>query len=115
MPHYDDATEGETGQRPAAAELFAGVGGFHLALDRAGFDVIWSNQWEPATRAQHAYECYARHVDAGDFQTFGRNRAGLTSPSVDLGLANHHASNQDIAMVLDVYEAESKAPKRPMF
>ena len=50
MAPYDPATEGETGRRPAAAELFAGVGGFHLALDRAGFDVVWSNQWEPATK-----------------------------------------------------------------
>ena len=58
MTHTDPETGGETGRRPTAAELFAGVGGFHLALDRAGFDVVWSNQWEPATRAQHAFDCY---------------------------------------------------------
>ncbi|MGB0652979.1 MAG: DNA (cytosine-5-)-methyltransferase [Thermoplasmatota archaeon] len=40
-------------------ELFAGVGGFRLGLDQAGgFDTIWFNQWEPATKAQHAYDCY---------------------------------------------------------
>lgn len=33
-------------------ELFAGVGGFHLGLDRAGMRVVWANQWEPGTRAQ---------------------------------------------------------------
>ncbi len=68
MTEYQAATEGETGRRPAAAELFAGVGGLHLALDRAGFEVVWSNQWEPATKAQHAFECYEQHLANGDCQ-----------------------------------------------
>jgi DNA (cytosine-5)-methyltransferase 1 len=42
-------------------ELFAGVGGFHVALARAGMRVVWANQWEPGTRTQHAFECYDRH------------------------------------------------------
>lgn len=40
------------------AELFAGVGGFRLALERVGWRVIWSDQWEPSTRRQHASDCY---------------------------------------------------------
>ncbi len=40
------------------AELFAGVGGFRLALERSGWGVVWSNQWEPSTKAQHASDCY---------------------------------------------------------
>ena len=72
MTRYDPATEGETGRRPTAAELFAGVGGFHLALDRAGFDVVWSNQWEPATRAQHAFDNYEHHVADGRLPAYGR-------------------------------------------
>src|SRR5690606_10178431 len=43
------------------AELFAGVGGFRLGLERSGWKVVWSNQWEPATKAQHASECYIHH------------------------------------------------------
>jgi DNA (cytosine-5)-methyltransferase 1 len=40
-------------------ELFAGVGGFRLGLEAAGeFDTIWSNQWEPSTKAQHASDIY---------------------------------------------------------
>ncbi|MDP2630100.1 MAG: DNA (cytosine-5-)-methyltransferase [Candidatus Uhrbacteria bacterium] len=49
-------------------ELFAGVGGFRIGLDRASkkeatktglkFETIWSNQWEPATKRQHASEVY---------------------------------------------------------
>lgn len=46
-------------------ELFAGVGGFRLGLEAAGWDVIWANQWEPSTKAQHAFECYVKHFDSG--------------------------------------------------
>lgn len=40
------------------AELFAGVGGFRLGLERAGHKVIFSNQWEPSTKKQHASSVY---------------------------------------------------------
>src|SRR3989344_5930041 len=56
------------------AELFAGVGGFRLGLDRASekedgrtgyrFETIWSNQWEPATKRQHASEVYVARFGA---------------------------------------------------
>lgn len=45
-------------------ELFAGVGGFRIGLNRANdacgshYSVVWSNQWEPATKAQHASDVY---------------------------------------------------------
>ena len=50
-------------------ELFAGVGGFHLGLKAASdmknaFQVVWSNQWEPSTKKQHASLVYqARFPD----------------------------------------------------
>lgn len=40
------------------AELFAGVGGFRLGLDAAGWSTVYSNQWEPSTKRQHASEVY---------------------------------------------------------
>ena len=40
------------------AELFAGVGGFRIGLARAGWKTIFSNQWEPATKVQHASDVY---------------------------------------------------------
>lgn len=66
-------------------ELFAGVGGFRLALEgvpaefadglhpTAGYDarpqnpwsVVWANQWEPSTKAQHAFDCYAERFSTG--------------------------------------------------
>ena len=42
-------------------ELFAGVGGFRLGLEgNSKFKVIWSNQWEPGTKVQHASEIYEK-------------------------------------------------------
>ena len=40
------------------AELFAGVGGFRIGLDRAGLETTFSSQWEPSTRTQHASSVY---------------------------------------------------------
>ena len=40
------------------AELFAGVGGFRIGLSRAGLKTVFSNQWEPSTKIQHASSVY---------------------------------------------------------
>lgn len=40
------------------AELFAGVGGFRLGLEKSNYQVVWSNQWEPSTKMQHASKVY---------------------------------------------------------
>lgn len=44
-------------------ELFAGVGGFRIGLERASkkFKTVWSNQWEPSTKRQEASEIYVKH------------------------------------------------------
>ncbi|MFC1917212.1 DNA (cytosine-5-)-methyltransferase [Chloroflexota bacterium] len=42
-------------------ELFAGVGGFRLGLDKSSWRVVFSNQWEPGTKKQYASEIYIRH------------------------------------------------------
>lgn len=44
-------------------ELFAGVGGFRIGLQNAqtptkSYEVVWSNQWEPSTKVQHASDVY---------------------------------------------------------
>lgn len=40
-------------------ELFAGVGGFRLGLeDTENYEVVWSNQFEPSTKVQHASIVY---------------------------------------------------------
>ncbi len=73
-----------TDQVGSVVELFAGVGGFRLGVERAGWHVVWSNQWEPATKKQHASDCYVRRF--GD------------DPS------SQH-SCEDIAKVLDAVQA----------
>jgi DNA (cytosine-5)-methyltransferase 1 len=46
-------------QKLKVCELFAGVGGFRLGLeDTELFEVVWSNQWEPSTKTQHASMVY---------------------------------------------------------
>lgn len=55
------------------AELFAGVGGFRLGLEgwegksassgykepiESHYQIVWSNQWEPSTKVQHASQVY---------------------------------------------------------
>lgn len=40
------------------AELFAGVGGFRIGLAQAGWKTVFSNQWEPSTKVQHASSVY---------------------------------------------------------
>lgn len=59
-------------------ELFAGVGGFRIGLERASsrFRTVWANQWEPSTKRQDAYTCYT--------DKFG---------------ADAHCSNEDITCV----------------
>lgn len=44
-------------------ELFAGVGGFRVGLEASSkrYRTIWANQWEPAKKAQHAFNCYVYH------------------------------------------------------
>lgn len=57
--------------KKTVVELFAGVGGFRVGLndikkiDKSGkaiengeFTFVWANQWEPSTKAQHAFDCY---------------------------------------------------------
>ena len=58
--HHDRLEDSLTPAR-RVAELFAGVGGFRLGLEAAGWETVYSNQWEPSTKRQHASEVYVHH------------------------------------------------------
>lgn len=49
-------------------ELFAGVGGFRLGLEKASqeWETVWANQWEPGKKVQHAFNCYCSHFGNKD-------------------------------------------------
>ena len=51
-------------------ELFAGVGGFRLGLEKASneFNTVWFSQWEPGKKKQWAHDCYVAHW--GDIDEF---------------------------------------------
>ena len=71
------------------AELFAGVGGFRIGLEgyngksatsnfedsiESNFKVVWSNQWEPSTKMQHASLVYEAR--------FGKERCLQKHPNI---------------------------------
>ncbi len=62
-------SERQGGKVIRVAELFAGVGGFRLGLERAStkgvrYEVAFSNQWEPGKRTQHASDVYVSRFGA---------------------------------------------------
>ena len=44
-------------------ELFAGVGGFRVGMERleSGWQTTWFSQWEPGASKQWAHDCYVSH------------------------------------------------------
>lgn len=49
--------------KKTVCELFAGVGGFRLGLERSSdeWETVWFSQWEPGKKKQWAHECYVSH------------------------------------------------------
>lgn len=61
-------------------ELFAGVGGFRIGLERASgrYKTIWNNQWEPSTKRQDASIVYCNN-----FGVEGHSNQDIATISVD--------------------------------
>lgn len=49
--------------KKTVCELFAGVGGFRVGLEKSSLDwtTVWANQWEPGKKNQFAFDCYCSH------------------------------------------------------
>lgn len=56
--------------KKTVCELFAGVGGFRLGLEKSSPDwkTVWFSQWEPGKKKQWAHDCYVKHF--GDIDDF---------------------------------------------
>jgi DNA (cytosine-5)-methyltransferase 1 len=82
------------------AELFAGVGGFRLGLERAGWKTVFSNQWEPSTKAQHASDVYV-----AKFGKLGHSNEDIsklpTIPKVDLIVGGFPCQDYSVAKSLN--------------
>lgn len=61
-------------------ELFAGVGGFRIGLERASqrFKTVWNNQWEPSTKRQDASIIYCKN-----FGSAGHSNTDISTVNVN--------------------------------
>lgn len=84
-------------------ELFAGVGGFRIGLERASkaFSVVWSNQWEPSTKKQEASDIYtARFGSKGHSNTDIARVAAKDIPEHDLLVGGFPCQDYSVARTL---------------
>lgn len=92
----DSGTE-DSGGRPTVAEFFAGVGLARLGLEAAGFDVVWSNDFDRDKVAMYAahfgmkddHELDPRDIGKvhGRDMPAGLSLAWASFPCIDLSLA----------------------------
>ena len=83
------------------AELFAGVGGFRIGLARAGWKTVFSNQWEPSTKVQHASEVYvARFGEEGHTNVDIANIESLPK-NIDLLVGGFPCQDYSVAKTLN--------------
>ena len=78
---FDDYASPETQEGDIkVVELFAGVGGFRIGLERASerYRTIWNNQWEPSTKRQDASIIYCRR-----FGTAGHSNEDIATVPTD--------------------------------
>jgi DNA (cytosine-5)-methyltransferase 1 len=83
------------------AELFAGVGGFRIGLARTGWKTVFSNQWEPSTKIQHASNIYV-----SKFGIEGHSNEDISSVSrlpsnVDLLVGGFPCQDYSVAKTLN--------------
>jgi DNA (cytosine-5)-methyltransferase 1 len=83
------------------AELFAGVGGFRIGLARAGWKTVFSNQWEPSTKVQHASDVYVARF--GEDGHSNENIANVESlpRNIDLLVGGFPCQDYSVAKTLN--------------
>ena len=85
-------------------ELFAGVGGFRLGLEKSNYKVVWSNQWEPSTKIQHASMVYEARFGADNHSNEDINQLVSTNiesiPDHDLLVGGFPCQDYSVATTL---------------
>lgn len=84
-------------------ELFAGVGGFRIGLERASerFKTVWSNQWEPSTKRQDASLIYASRFGADGHSNDDINTVDVSEiPDCDLLVGGFPCQDYSVATTL---------------
>lgn len=73
-------------------ELFAGVGGFRLGMERlnSGWETVWFSQWEPGAKTQWAYDCYVRHFGKSKDLNGDETTSGIDIAKVDKQAIPNH-------------------------
>jgi DNA (cytosine-5)-methyltransferase 1 len=78
-------------------ELFAGVGGFRLGLERSGWNITYSNQWEPKKKTQHASDCYVHNFGDKGHTNIDIAEAKYDIPEHDLLVAGFPCQDYSVA------------------
>jgi DNA (cytosine-5)-methyltransferase 1 len=97
-------------------ELFAGVGGFRLGLEgwngmssssnykkplNSNYEVVWSNQWEPSTKKQHASEIYENRWGADNHSNIDISKVKTSDiPDHDILVGGFPCQDYSVARVL---------------
>ena len=84
-------------------ELFAGVGGFRVGLERASelFKTVWSNQWEPSTKRQDASKIYCARFGCVGHSNEDINTVEVSDiPSGDLLVGGFPCQDYSVATTL---------------
>ena len=83
------------------AELFAGVGGFRIGLARAGWKTVFSNQWEPATKVQHASDVYVARFGADGHSNKDIGNVDSLPRNIDLLVGGFPCQDYSVAKTLN--------------
>lgn len=85
-------------------ELFAGVGGFRVGLEKASptLKTLWSNQFEPSRKSQDAFEVYIYHFPDSenwneDISTISDERFSALNGKVDLIVGGFPCQDYSVA------------------
>ena len=76
------------------------MGGFRLGLEASGWQVIWSNQWEPFKKDQFASDCYVAHFGKEGHSNEDINIAKHKTPKPSLLVGGFPCQDYSVATTL---------------